>query len=316
MGTAIAQVAALNGFKVKLWNHEGDLEPLRQIREKQENINYLPGVKLSKNIIPEHSIQQTILNADIIFISVPSIFIAAIARQMAPYLVGREVCVDVSKGMDEKSLSLTTDILKSILPKNKIATVSGPAVARQMVVDGFTAMNVASADVGAIKLVKKVMENKNLKLIPTADIIGVEAAGSFKNVYAIAVGMCDGLNLPTNTKAVLFVAALREIGLVVKKMGGNLETVYGLAGLGDLIGTGLAPSSRNRRLGDMLAKGLTLEKAAGEIGQVMEGVVAAKVLNRLSKKYKLKTPFAEMIYKVISGKVSAKTGMENFLRNF
>jgi glycerol-3-phosphate dehydrogenase (NAD(P)+) len=308
-------VVALNGYKVKLWNHGGDLEPLKQIKEKQENINYLPGIKLSKNIIPEHSIEQTVLKADIIFISVPSIFIAALAKQIAPFLNGREVCVDISKGLDEKSLSLTTDILKTILPKNKIATVSGPAVARQMVVAGFTAMNVASEDAGAIRLVKKVMENKNLKLIATNDIVGVEAAGSFKNVYAIAVGMCDGLNMPTNTKAVLFVAALQEMNLVVKKMGGNLETVYGLAGLGDLIGTGLAPSSRNRRLGDLLAKGFSMEKAAGEIGQVVEGVVAAKILNRLSKKYKLKTPLAEMIYKVISGKISSKIGMEKFLKN-
>lgn len=314
MGTAIAQVIALNGYKVKLWNHSGDLEPLRQIKEKQENINYLPGVKLSGNIFPEHSIEQTVLKADIIFISVPSVFIAAVAKQLAPHLSGREICVDVSKGLDEKSLSLTTDILKSSLPKNKIVTISGPAVAKQMVVSGFTAMNVASADVGVIKLVKKVMENKNLKLFPTNDIIGVEAAGSFKNVYAIVMGMCDGLNMPTNTKAVLFVVALQEMSLLVKKMGGRAETVYGLAGLGDLIGTGLAHSSRNRRLGEFLAKGLSLEKAVAEVGQVVEGAVAAKVLNNLSKKYKLKTPLAEIVYKIICGKLSAKAGMENFLK--
>ncbi|KKR35396.1 MAG: Glycerol-3-phosphate dehydrogenase [NAD(P)+] [Candidatus Magasanikbacteria bacterium GW2011_GWA2_40_10] len=316
MGTAIAQVVALNGYKVRLWNHSGDLEPLKQIKEKQENANYLPGVKLSKNIIPEHSIEQTVLKADIIFISVPSVFIAAVAKQAAPHLSGREVCVDVSKGLDEKSLSLTTDILKSILPKNKIAIISGPAVAKQMVVDGFTAMNVASLDAGAIRMVKKVMENKNLNLIPTTDIVGVEAAGSFKNVYAIAVGMCDGLCMSTNTKAILFVTALQEMSLLIKKMGGRAETVYGLAGLGDLIGTGMAHSSRNRRFGEFLAKGLSLEKATAEVGQVVEGVVAVKVLNSLAKKYKLKTPFANMVYKIICGKISSKTGLEKFLKNF
>ncbi len=315
MGTAIAQIIALNGYKVKLWNHSGDLEPLRQVKEKNENINYLPGVKLSKNIIPEHSIAEAVDKVSIIFISVPSAFIKSVMNQAAPHLSGREICVDISKGFDEKSLCLTTDILKSILPKNKIATVSGPAIARQMAQENFTAMNVASPDAGAIRLIKKVMENKNLKLIPTDDIVGVETAGSFKNVYAIAMGMCDGLQISTNTKAVLFVVALQEIGLVAKKLGGKLETVYGLAGLGDLVGTGLAAASRNRRLGEYLAQGMSLDNAAAEVGQVTEGVAATKVLYRLSKKYKLKTPLAETIYKIIFGKVSSKLGMENFLKN-
>ena len=177
-------------------------------------------------------------------------------------------------------------------------------------------MNVASPDARAIRMVKKVMENKNLNLIPTTDIVGVEAAGSFKNVYAIAVGMCDGLCMSTNTKAILFVTALQEMSLLIKKMGGRAETVYGLAGLGDLIGTGMAHSSRNRRFGEFLAKGLSLEKATAEVGQVVEGVVAVKVLNSLAKKYKLKTPFANMVYKIICGKISSKTGLEKFLKNF
>lgn len=159
------------------------------------------------------------------------------------------------------------------------------------------------------------MDNKNLKLISTGDVAGVEAAGSFKNVYAIAMGICDGLQMSTNTKAVLFVAALQEIGLVIKKMGGRPETIYGLAGLGDLIGTGLADVSRNRRLGEFLARGLNLNQAAVKVGQVVEGVAAAKVLHSLSKKYKLKTPFAGAIYRIVHDKKNPKTEMENFLKN-
>ena len=315
MGTAIAQVIAENGYKVNLWNHSGDLEPLRQIKEKSENINYLSGVKLSKNINPEPDIRSAISKADVVFITVPSAFIEPVMKLAAPFLSGLAICVDVSKGLDKKSLCLITDVLKNILPKNKIATISGPAVAGQMVAGNFTAMNVASSDARAMSLVKKVMENKNLKLIPTGDIIGVEVAGSFKNVYAIAMGICDGLKISTNTKAVLFVAALKEMGLIVKKMGGELATVYGLAGLGDLVGTVLASASRNRRLGEFLAQGLSLDKAMAQIGQVVEGVSAAEALNSLSKKYKLKTPFADTVYKIIFGKVSSKIGMENFLKN-
>src|SRR3989344_1902283 len=246
MGTAIAQVVAANGYKVNLWNHSGDLEPLRQIKEKQENINYLPGIKLSKNINPEADIAKAVAKADLIFMTVPSAFIKSVMQQVAPYLSGREICVDVSKGLDEKSICLITDVLKDILPKNKIATISGPAIAGQMVKGNFTAMNVASPDEYAIRMVKKVLENRNLKLMPSGDIVGVEVAGSFKNVYAIAMGICDGLKISTNTKAVLFVVALQEIGSLVKKIGGQLETVYGFAGLGDLLCNGFGSARRKK----------------------------------------------------------------------
>ncbi len=129
------------------------------------------------------------------------------------------------------------------------------------------------------------------------------------------MGICDGLKISTNTKAVLFVAALQEMGLLVNKMGGRFETVQGLAGLGDLIGTGLASASRNRRLGEFLADGLSLSKAMAKVSQVVEGVSAAKILNSLSKKYKLKNPLADAVYKIIHGQVSPKIGMENFLKN-
>src|SRR3989344_4647542 len=315
MGTAIAQVVASNGYKVNLWNHSDDLEPLQQIKEKGENINYLPGIKLSRNIHPEPDMAKAVAKADVIFLTVPSAFIKSVIKQMAPHLSGREICVDVSKGLDEKSICLITDILKSILPKNKMATISGPAIAGQMVKGNFTAMNVASPDEYAIRMVKKVLENRNLKLIPSGDIVGVEVAGSFKNVYAIAMGICDGLKISTNTKAVLFVVALQEIGSLVKKIGGQLETVYGLAGFGDFVCTGLASASRNRRLGEFLVQGLSLDKAVAKVGQVVEGVPATRVLNSLSKKYKLKTPLADTIYKIVCGKVTPKTGMENFLKN-
>ncbi len=335
MGTAIAQVVALNGYKVNLWNYSGDLEPLKQIKEKKENTKYLLGVKLSKNINPEQNIAKAVTKADVIFITVPSGRVAPILKQAAAYIGSRAICVDVSKGMDSNSLCLTTDVIKKSLSrfryqrrnrgssilrvaksgqKNKIAAISGPAIAGQMVSGDFTAMNVASSDARAIMLVKKVMENKNLKLISTSDVVGVEVAGSFKNVYAIAMGICDGLKISTNTKAILFVVALQEMGLFVKKMGGRLETVYGLAGLGDLIGTGLAVASRNRRLGEFLAQGLNLNKAMAKVGQVVEGAPAARALNKLSKIYKLKTPLADMIYKIINGKVLPKIGMENFLK--
>lgn len=317
MGTAVAQVIASNGFEVKLWNHAGDLEPLEQIKAGGENKKYLPGVKLSINIHCEKDISQAVLGASIIFVVVPSGFVKGVVKSVASAIPKNAVFVDVSKGLDFEGAkySLTTDVLSKILPKNKIASISGPAIAGQMALGKFTAMNVVSKDKNAIRIIKKVMENDNLKLIPSSDIIGIETSGSFKNVYAIALGICDGLGLPTNTKAVLFTVALKEMVLIVKKMGGQAETVYGLAGVGDLVGTGMSSASRNRRFGEFLGNGLAPDEAIVKVERVVEGMSAVKALNILSKKYKLKMPLAGLIYKIIFEKAGPEKEIGSFLKN-
>lgn len=316
MGTAVAQVIASNGYEVRLWNHAGDLEPLEQIKLSGENKKYLPGLKLSVNIHGEPNISRAVSGARVVFVVVPSGFVKGVVKSASPYISANSVCVDVSKGLDFEGAkySLTTDVLSKILPKNKIASISGPAIAGQMALGKFTAMNVVSKDKNAIKIIKKVMENENLKLISSSDIIGVETSGSFKNVYAIAMGICDGLGLPTNTKAVLFTTALKEMVLIVKKMGGKQETVYGLAGLGDLVGTGMSSASRNRRFGEFLGNGLKMEEAVVKVERVVEGVSAVRALNILSKKHKLKMPLANLIYKIIYDKADPKIQVDNFLK--
>lgn len=316
MGTAIAQVVAQNGHNVKLWNYEGDQEPLIQIRAKQENKKFLPGIKLSANIKPEPDLANALINTQIIFFVLPSNFMEGLIKTVAPLLTGKEICVDASKGLDEKSLWLIPDILKKHLtPKLKsyVASISGPAIARDMALGGFTAMNLASTNPYATKLIKQAMENKNLKLFVTKDIIGVEIAGSLKNVYALAMGFCDGLKYPMNTKAALLVLALKEIGTLIKKMGGKSETIYDLAGLGDLVGTGLCATSRNRRCGESMAKGLNREEAITNVGQVVEGINACKVLITLGKKYNIKLPFAEMVYKIVWKNANVEKEMQKFL---
>jgi len=319
MGTAIAQVIAKNGYKVNLWNHEGDLLPLRQIKKTQENKKYLKGVKLSKNIIPEESLELALQGTQVVFFVVPSNFMGDIVKKTVKFLPCGVVCVDASKGIDEKSLFLVPNLMEKIIPKclkESIVSISGPAIARDMVNGEFTAMDVSSKNKKAINLVKEVLENKNLKLFGTDDVNGVEVTGSFKNVYAIAMGLCDGLNISMNTKSALLVIALAEIGKLVKKMGGRQETVYGLSGLGDLIGTGLCKISRNRRFGECMAEGLSKEKACEKVEQVVEGINASKILMQLSKKYHLEMPFAKMVYKIVWLGKKPEKEIKRFLNNF
>lgn len=316
MGTAIAQVIANNGYKIKLWNYEGDAEPLKQITQFGENKKYLPGIKLSKNISPEPNLANAISEADVVFYVLPSNFMEPLIKRATKYLAANTISVDASKGLDEKSLSIIPEVFKKHMNgKNRLflASISGPAIAKDMAEGNFTAMSLAVKNTETQKIIQTIMENKNLKLIPTQDFIGVEVAGSLKNVYAIALGLCDGLKYPMNTKASLLVTALKEIGQLVNKMGGRSDTVYGLAGLGDLVGTGLCVASRNRRFGELLASGLNKEDSIKKVGQTVEGINACKVLMRLGIKFKIKLPFAQMVYEIVWQQKNPKEKIKKFL---
>lgn len=319
MGTALAQLIAQNGYEVNLWNYEGDPEPLEQIKKYRENKKYLAGIKLSARVRPRSDLAGALAGASAVFFVVPSNFMEGLVKRAAAHLPARTVCVDVSKGLDEKSLGLIPDVLKKDLAKSwrgQLATISGPAIAREMAQGGFTAMSIASLNSKAVKLIKKVLENDNLKLVMTKDVVGVEVAGSFKNVYAIALGLCDGLKMPMNTKAALLVSALREISELVKKMGGLPATVYGLAGLGDLVGTSLCEISRNRRFGQFLAEGFGVKQSFKKVGQTVEGAIAVKVLMALGKKYHLKMLFAKMVYEIVWQNKKSGTELKKFLKNY
>jgi len=317
MGTAVALVLAGNNHIVRIWNWEGDHEPLKQIEKHQENKKYLPGFKLPKEIIPCGNIEDALRGAEVVFFVVPSGAMEHTISFAARSIKHNAVLVDVSKGIEPHSLRLIPHVIakhvRSSLRKN-IVTISGPAIALQMARKQYTAMNIASKNRGAIKKVMSVMVNDYVKLVPTSDVIGVEIGGSFKNAYTIAVGMCDGLKLGLNTKAALLTNALTEIAELIKVAGGNRHTAYELAGVGDLVGTALCPDSRNRKFGEYLGKGLTSEQALKRVGQTVEGVSAVHCLLRLARKYKTPVPFAEMIDRCVSAQHDPRHIFKDFLR--
>jgi len=305
MGTAVAQVLADNGHEVRLWNWEGDHAPLRQIDKCRENKKFLPGVKLSKNIVCKYKIEEALQDAKIVFFVVPSGAMEHTISFAARSIAHNAILVDVSKGVEPQTLKIITTVIgkhvRSELRKN-IVSISGPAVAGQMAQKQYTAMNIASKNALAIKKVQAVMQNKFIKLVPTTDMVGVEIGGSFKNVYAIATGICDGLKLGLNTKAAILTYALEEIADLSKAMGGKKRTAYELAGLGDLIGTSLCPDSRNRTFGQYLGKGIRATEAIKKMKQTVEGYSATHALLSLARHYKVRAPFAHVINACLEAK--------------
>jgi glycerol-3-phosphate dehydrogenase (NAD(P)+) len=318
MGTAIADVIGKNGRQVKIWNYEGDQEPLNQIKKYKENKKYLTGIRLSENIIVEENLEKAVRGADVIFYALPSSVILRVFETSVKFLKKGAVCVDVSKGVEEKILSTIPSAMQKLLPeqmKKNVVSLSGPAIAVDIAKGAFTAMNVASQNEKPANLVKKILENDNMRLQYTNDFIGIEIAGSLKNVYAIALGIADCYKWPMNTKSAILVSALKEMADLIKKMGGDERSVFGLAGIGDMICTALSPVSRNRRFGECLPKFADKEKACESIGQVVEGINTCNLAMRLSKKYKIKMPLAKTIYAIVWEKHPAEESMKKFLKS-
>ncbi|MFB6182193.1 MAG: NAD(P)H-dependent glycerol-3-phosphate dehydrogenase [Candidatus Magasanikbacteria bacterium] len=296
-GTTIANTIAKNGYEVSLWNWDGDSEPIKQIQSNQENEKYLPGIKLSDNITATLNMKQAIDGADMVCFIVASSAIKNVVEQAGQYITSEQLLVNFTKGIDSESLKLTTETIKELDKSNKenIATLAGPAVANQLSKEQFTAMNIASENSTTIEKIKEVLQNDYLKLNETRDMVGVQVGSAFKNVYAIALGICDGMDLPLNTKSALLTIAIEEIAELAENMGGEKETMFDLAGIGDLIGTALADSSRNRRFGEYLAQGKTVPEAKQTVGQTVEGIEAVKVFCELADKFDIPCKFANLV---------------------
>ena len=316
MGTAMAKVIAENGYTVNLWNYEGDLDPLREIEKFRENKKYLPGVELPSTLQVCYSIQDALCGTKVVFFVVSSAAMESVMKSLLAHIEPNMILVDVSKGLHPKTNEMIPVMMKRMLGRKKACVVSltGPAVARQ-IVDGHPAVLVASSlSKLACSEVKKVLANKNVKVLLGTDMVGGELVQSFKNVYAIGLGIAQGLGLPFNTQAILFTLALEEMALLNKKLGGRLETVYGFAGLGDFLTTAMSPEGRNRRFGECLGQGLCSADASLAVSQTVEGIPATLCLKKMMRKWKLHLPFALAIDAVIEAKTTPQKAIEGLIK--
>jgi glycerol-3-phosphate dehydrogenase (NAD(P)+) len=206
--------------------------------------------------------------------------------------------VNVSKGVEHTNLMTVGHTLCTRMPRMRFATLSGPTIARELA-EGLPAKAVlASKDVALLFHLQTILDNDLLKFEFSRDIRGVELAASLKGLIAIAVGIADGLGFKTNITGLIMTYGLREFNTVMQFLGVQSETVYGIAGMGDLITTCMSPNSRNRRFGQFLAKGLSRDEALQEVGMVVEGVTMALTIQKLAK-FNLSIPLISCITRII-----------------
>ena len=258
-------------------------------------------VELSQKVNVTSDMKEAIEDADIILLVVSTSAIRPVCKQLKEAGIrDNQILVNTSKGLELPSLKRMSEVIKDELPNQKLAILSGPTLAKE-VLDGYpTAATVAADDIEIAKTVQKALTVKDkFRLYTNTDIIGVELGGSLKNVIAIAAGFLDEMNFGDNSKGALLARGMAEIARVAVQLGANPSTMWGLSGMGDLIATCSSPMSRNYTVGAMLGKGKKINDILNELGSVAEGVKTSKAVCDLAEKLGLEVPVSSAIYEAV-----------------
>ncbi|VVB74591.1 Glycerol-3-phosphate dehydrogenase [NAD(P)+] [Candidatus Tiddalikarchaeum anstoanum] len=296
MGTAIAKLLGDNNHKVILWSIEDDVN--KDINQNHKNNKYLQGVELKKDITATSNIEESLKNAELVVVSLPSNIVKSVIVKSSNFIPKKSVIVNTAKGLEDETDKRMSEVISDVV-KNKIVSIGGPSIANEVALKVPTYVVFASTDSKALKSAVNAFKNEYYNITTTSDIIGVEWCSALKNIIAIATGIVDGLGYGDNTKAGIISMGLKELSEIVKIMGGDGETVHSLAGVGDLIVTCNSIHSRNRRFGEKLAKGFSVEEALKDVGQTVEGINAIKIVKKVIDKRKINAPLISKLYKVL-----------------
>jgi len=304
-GTALAVHLARSGHRAILWGIETD--ELTSMARDRVNRRYLPGVALPDNVEIEHDFERAVTRAELLLVVVPSHAFREVLQRISPLLRRGQRVAWATKGFELSTGKLPHEVAVEVLgPDVPTAVLSGPTFAKEVGAGLPTAMTVASRDAEYAMSLARSLSGHNFRAYASSDMVGVEVGGATKNVLAIGAGISDGLGFGANTRIALITRGLAEMMRLGEALGADKETFMGLAGLGDLVLTCTDDQSRNRRCGLLLAAGKTPEQAQSEIGQVVEGVLAARAVHDVARRVGVEMPISEQIYRVLYEGAPAK----------
>jgi glycerol-3-phosphate dehydrogenase (NAD(P)+) len=304
---AIALSVLLNkrGHTVSLWEYNAsEAEKLAASRELPSK---LPGIRVPPDVLVTNDIAAACDKAELVVCAVPSQTMRSTMKLLAtsvpkPRLDAIAGFVIVAKGIEVNTLKLMSDVLLDEVPgisAGRLVVLSGPSHAEEVSRGIPTTVVAAAANSALAVTVQKAFSTESFRVYTNTDMRGVELSGSVKNVIAIAAGMCDGLGFGDNTKGALLTRGIAEMMRLGKKLGAEASTFSGLAGIGDLITTCISRHSRNRKVGELIASGLTLDQALSKMTMVAEGVETTKSVRQLAEKHGIEMPITQEVYKTL-----------------
>lgn len=310
-GTTLAVLLSKKGHKTSLWGFFP--EYVGQLRAARENVKFLPGIRIPDSVKITHSLEDALRDARITVLAVPSQFVRGVLDMLKNSGVRSTAIISAVKGIENSSLKRMSQVIEECIRPEKLAVLSGPTIALEAANGVPTTAVAASADADFASEAQQIFMTDRFRIYTSPDVAGVELGGSLKNIIAIAAGASDGLGFGTNTKAAILTRGLVEIVRLGVAMGARAETFYGLSGLGDLATTCMSSYSRNRWLGEEIAKGKKLRDLIGSTDMVIEGVVTAKSAYELAKQYSIEMPITTEIYKVLYENKDAKIAVNDLM---
>ncbi|NPA71288.1 MAG: NAD(P)-dependent glycerol-3-phosphate dehydrogenase [Gammaproteobacteria bacterium] len=306
-GSALAIHLAKAGHQVTLWSH--GVEQAEKLEQARENSRYLPNIAFPDNLSVTASLTAALGSVESVLVVVPSGAFRSVLGQLSELVDTQKVHIAwATKGFEPETQSLLHQVAQQVLGKEAGLTVlSGPTFADEVAKGSPTAMVSASPNLAEAQYWADVFHFGAFRIYTQADMVGVEVGGAYKNIMAIATGLSDGLGLGANARAALVSRGMVEMMRLGQALGGQPETLMGLAGLGDLVLTCTDDLSRNRRFGKRLAQSnQTAEAVMDEIGQVVEGVKAVIAVKQIAQRLALDLPIMEQVYLIVSEKTTPK----------
>lgn len=282
-GSALAQLAQYNGHTIEVWSRRNGRD-----------------------------LAEVVAGADVILSAISMKGVSALAQQLAALSLPESVILlTATKGLDPETTRTPSQIFQQTFPANPVAVLSGPNLSKEIDKGLPAATVIASGDLAAAETVQSLFSSDQFRVYTCPDPLGAELGGTLKNVMAIAVGVCDGLNLGTNAKCALMTRALPEVIRIGMHLGAaEVETFYGLSGLGDMLATCSSSLSRNYRVGYGLAQGKTLEQILEELGGTAEGVNTADVLIAIANREGIPVPISRQVDRLLKGRITPQEALE------
>jgi len=296
-GTTVASIAARNAATI-LWTRRPDIA--EEIERDHVNSEYLAGEELDPALHATADLGEAVSGADVVVMAVPSHGFRSVLERAAPHVRPRVPIVSLTKGLEHQTHERMTQIIESVLPGHPAGVLAGPNLAREVLGGYAAAAVIAMPDAEVSAALQRIFSRSAFRVYVSTDVCGVEIAGALKNVFAIAAGMAAGLGTGDNTRALVIARSLAEMTRLGVELGGERHTFAGLAGIGDLLATCISPLSRNRHVGEELARGRTLDEITEEMKMVAEGVKTSSAVMTLSKRHGVQMPIAHEVYCVVN----------------
>jgi glycerol-3-phosphate dehydrogenase (NAD(P)+) len=305
-GTTVAALAARNASAL-VWARSP--ETVEEINARHRNSRYLPDLELPEQLRATGDLEEAVAHADVLVLGVPSHVLRDTLHQVAPLVRPWIPILSLIKGLEQGTLLRATQIAEEILPGHPAGVLAGPNLAREVMAGYAAASVVAMPDEHVAASLQAVFSSRVFRIYTSTDVVGCELGGVTKNVIAIGAGMAEGLGVGDNTRAMVITRGLAEATRLGVALGGRVETFAGLTGLGDLMATCMSPLSRNRRVGEELARGRTIDEITASMNMVAEGVKSCRALTGLGRAHDVPLPIASEINAVV---YEGRTPLEAF----